>query len=189
MWLENDWQLNVNEHVDDTDVTPRMDVIRAIENPGHGADAMEEFLTKPLHTERFYKIHDQMLCEHSNIDMLNATGTKKAKACCLDPSYVYLDTSSKFHWNINPDTVNNIHTVFPRVKSHSNGGVSRTNQNAKYGEFLGGTETWFQAEDMANIISFHKLGKKYPVTYIDELKIFVVHTRGLNVEDGLVLFK
>ena len=79
-----------------------------------------------------------MLSEHSHIDMLNATGTKKAKARCLGSSYVYLDTFSTFHQNINPDTVNNIHTVWCGLKSHSNGGVIRINQKANYRESLGG---------------------------------------------------
>ena len=97
-----------------------------------------------------------MLDEHSHIDMLNATGTKKAEACHFDPSYVYLDTCSTFHQNINPDTLNNIQkTVSRGLKSHNNGGVSRTNQKANHGEFLWGLETWFHVECLANIISFH----------------------------------
>ena len=56
-----------------------------------------------------------------------------------------LDTCSIFHQNINPDTVNNIHTVPPGLKSYGNSGVSHTNQKANYGKFLGGLETWFQA--------------------------------------------
>ena len=102
---------------------------------------------------------------------------------------MYLDTCSIFHQNINPDTVNNIHTVSRGLKSHSNDGVSRTNQKANYGEFLGGLETWFQVKGLANIISFHQLEKKYPITYAHELKTFMVHTKGLNVEDGMMLFK
>ena len=48
----------------------------------------------------------------------------------------------------------------------------------------GGLETW-----LANIISLRLLEKKYPITYAHELKTFVVHTSGLNVENGMVLFK
>ena len=54
---------------------------------------------------------------------------------------------------------------------------------------LRGLETWFQAKGLANIISFHQLEKQYPITYVHELKTFVVHTKGLNVEGGMVLFK
>jgi len=53
----------------------------------------------------------------------------------------------------------------------------------------GGLETWFQAQGLANIISFHQHEKKYPITYAHELKTCVVHTRELNAEDGMVLFK
>ena len=67
--------------------------------------------------------------------------------------------------------------------------MSRTNQKANYGEFLGGLETWFQAKGQANIISFHQLEKKYPITYAHEMKTFMVHTKGLNVEEGMVLFR
>ena len=130
-----------------------------------------------------------MLDEYSHIDKLNATGTKKTEACCLDPSYVYLNTCSTFHQNINPNTVNNIHAVSWGLKPHINGAVICTNQKANYGEFLGGLEIWFQAKGLANIISFHQLEKKYPITYAHELKTFVVHTKGLNVEGGMVLFK
>ena len=81
-----------------------------------------------------------------------------------------------FHQNINPDTVNNIHKVSCGLKSHSNGGVSRTNQKVNCGEFLGGLETWFQAKGLASIISFHQVEKKYTITYAHELKMSVVHT-------------
>ena len=130
-----------------------------------------------------------MLGKHSHINKLNVTGTKKTEAHHLDPSYMYLDTYSIFPQKINPDTVNNIHTVSRRLKSHSNGGVNRTNQKANYVEFIGGIETWFQAKGLANIISLHQLEKKYPITSTHELKTFVVHTKGLNVEDNMVLFK
>ena len=81
--------------------------------------------------------------------------------------------------------------VFHGLKSHSNGGASCTNQNQKAnnGEFLGGVETWFQAEGMADIISFHQLEKRYPITYPHEPKTIVVHTRGLNMENDMVIFK
>ena len=163
-----------------------------------------DILMKHLSQEKFLEIRDRMfhkdslacattLCiqtnEYPHIDMLNAAGPKKKEARCLDPFRVYLDTCSTFHQNINPDTVTNIHTVARGLKSHSNGGVSCTNQKANYGEFLGGLETWFQEKGLANIISFHQLEKKYPITYVHELKTFVVHTKGLNVEDGMVLFK
>ena len=75
------------------------------------------------------------------------------------------------------------------MKSHSNDGVSRTNQKANYGEFPGCLETWFQEKGLANIISFHQLEKKHSITHVHELKTFIVHTKGLNVEGGMVLFK
>ena len=115
VWLGNDWHLAVN------------DFTRSIENPGHEADATEDFLTKSLPAEKFHNIRDRMLGEHTHIAMLNATGTKKAKACHLDPFYMYLDTFFTFHQHINLDTVDNIHMVSCGLKSHSNGGVSHTN--------------------------------------------------------------
>ena len=85
--------------------------------------------------------------------------------------------------------MNNIYTVSRGLNSYSNGSVSCTNQKTNYGEWMGGLETWLQAKSLANIISVHQLEKKYPITYAHELKIFVVHTRGLNVENGIMLFK
>ena len=52
-----------------------------------------------------------------------------------------------------------------------------------------GLKTWYQAEGLVNIISFHLLEKKYPITYAYELKTIVIHTNGLNVEVGMMLFK
>ena len=58
VWLGNDWSLNI---------------IKRNENqPG----TTQDFLTKPLSVEKFFKIRDRMLGEHSHIDMLNAMGTK-----------------------------------------------------------------------------------------------------------------
>ena len=85
VWLENVWSLNTNnnEYVDDANVTTHMNIIGGIENLS--ADT-EDFFLKTLSAVRFHEIRDRMLGEHSHIDMLNATGTKKAEACRLDPS-------------------------------------------------------------------------------------------------------
>ena len=79
-----------------------------------------DILTKPLSPEKFHKILDRILdndllvCatvffvhtdKHLHIDLLNTTGPKKTEARRLDLSYVYLDTCSTFHQNINTDTV------------------------------------------------------------------------------------
>ena len=94
------------------------------ENP---SDTTKGSVTKPLSAEKYHEIRDQMLDENSHIDMLNATGTKETESSCLDLSYVYLDTCSTFHQNINPDTMSNIHTVSHGLKSCSNGDVGLTN--------------------------------------------------------------
>ena len=57
-----------------------------------------------------------------------------------DRSCVYLDTCSTRTSIQTPWTTS---TRYLGLESHSNSGVSRTNQKANYGEFIGGLETWF----------------------------------------------
>ena len=54
--------------------------------------------------------------------------------------------------------------------------------------FLNNLETWYQPNGLANIISFHQLEKHFPITYAWKSKTFVVHTKGFNNEDGMIIF-
>ena len=95
----------------------------------------------------------------------------------INPDFVYLDTCSTFHQNINENSITNICMVSCGMKSHSNSGVSRTNNKANYGEFLRGLETWFQEQGLANIILFHKLEIFYPITYAHQENVRHAHER------------
>ena len=66
--------------------------------------------------------------------------------------------------------------------------MSRTNQKLNYGGFLGYLETWFQPNGMGNILSFSKVEKLFVITYDHKEKIFVVHTKGEDNEEGKVYF-
>ena len=85
--------------------------------------------------------------------------------------------------------MSDIREVVIGLKSHSNGGFSHTNKKAKYGGFLAYLETWFNEDVLANILSFDKLDKLFPITYDHENKHFIVHTKGLDTNEGKVVFK
>ena len=54
----------------------------------------------------------------------------------LNPFYLYLDTCFTFNQNINKNTIRDICNVMLGLKSHSNGGMSKTNHKGKYSGFL-----------------------------------------------------
>ena len=119
----------------------------------------------------------------SGFDLLNK---KKSK---LNPTWVFLDTCAIFNQCINPDLLKDIRDSSKGLRSHSNGGVTHTTQKGNYMGFLNSLETWYQPNGLANIISFHQLEKHFPITYVWKSKTFVVHTKGFNNEDGMILFK
>ena len=67
--------------------------------------------------------------------------------------------------------------------------MTHRTQKGKYAGLLGQLETLFPPNGLANIISFHRLEELYPITYAWELTTFLVHTRGMNIDEGIVSFK
>ena len=70
-----------------------------------------------------------------------------------------------FNQNINKNTSREIWKVVRGLKSHSNGGVRRTNHKVNYSGFLGNLETWFQPNGLGNILSFSEVEKFFVITY------------------------
>ena len=84
---------------------------------------------------------------------------------------------SEFNQNINKDTILDIQKVLRGIKSHSNGGVIRTNQKRNHSFSLGYLKTWFQPNGMGNILSFKKVEKLLVITYNHKEKKCLVRTK------------
>ena len=77
--------------------------------------------------------------EEEGAAMINSVSSSENKRdpFRLNLFHIYLDTCYTFNHNTNNNAIRDIRKVMRGLKSHSNRGVSRTNQKGKYDGFLG----------------------------------------------------
>ena len=93
---------------------------------------------------------------------------------------IIMDSGSTLHTFANPDFVINIGKAKNGINMATNGGTKRMNVTGEVPEI---DEVWFDATNVANILSLNLLRKKYRVTYDSDIKnSFFVH-----IEDGMII--
>jgi hypothetical protein len=92
-----------------------------------------------------------------------------------------LDSQSTIDLFTNPALVNNIRPAKTPINVHCNNGSMTTTEEADFGD----TPVYFNSHGIANVLSLHRLGQKFRVTYdsTDRGGVFQVHT-----PNGLVEF-
>ena len=99
----------------------------------------------------------------------------------VSSDYVLLDSQSTIDLFTNPALVNNIRPAKTPINVHCNNGSMTTTEEADFGD----TPVYFNSEGIANVLSLHRLGQKFRVTYDSTNRggVFKVHT-----PNGLVEF-
>ncbi len=92
----------------------------------------------------------------------------------VNPNYVLLDSQSTVHLFSNPSHVQNIHQAVKPINIHCNKG---TISSTTVGDFAN-NKVYLHISGIANVLSLHKLGKKYHITYDSQDcgGVFKVHT-------------
>ena len=111
----------------------------------------------------------------SNVLFAQETDRKR-----IGSDLVLLDSQSTVDLFSNPSLVNHIRPATTPINVHCNKGTLHTSEMADFGN----TPVYFDARGIANILSLHRLGQKFRVTYdsTDRGGVFQVHTDGGIVE-------
>jgi hypothetical protein len=92
----------------------------------------------------------------------------------VNPNYVLLYSQSTVHLFSNPSHVQNIHQAIKPINVHCNKGTVSSTTVRDFAD----NKVYLHTSGIANVLSLHKLGKKYHITYDsqDHGGVFKVHT-------------
>ena len=92
----------------------------------------------------------------------------------INTNYLLLDSQSTVDLFTNPAHVTNIKPAAAPIKVHCNKGTMVTNEVGQFGN----TEVYLNRHGIANVLSLHRLGRKYNITYDsnDRGGVFIVTT-------------
>jgi len=92
----------------------------------------------------------------------------------VNPNYVLIDSQSTVHLFSNPSHVQNIRQAEKPINVHCNKGTVSSNTVGDFSD----NEVYLHTSGIANVLSLHKLGKKYHITYDSQDRggVFKVHT-------------
>ena len=99
----------------------------------------------------------------------------------INSDLLLLDSQSTVHLFSDPEHVTNIRPAQHPIRVHCNKGTLDTTEEANFGT----TPVYYDSRGIANVLSLHRLGQKFRVTYDsnDRGGVFQVHTN-----DGVVEF-